>query len=689
MKYTNRLKTISFSNGIHSQEIEENFSNLAKQIAQERLAIGGSGISQGLDLTIKGNKLFISQGVLVDMLGEEISFDETSFILSPPKLQKKTEEVIIDSSNIIKLNGIPYSDYLTPCEYIPVENLNISIHPKINTGQIIDIVSTSKNLIYINSSATRNSNLSAIVTYYITGIRYDVIYIDDNYTLKKIEGMTSTSPSYPEILNARYILGYVEVNAFVKNHELPTEQAKKRETEFFNMVQNSDLPLDIDFPEISAGVFIKKGVRNLRKIFTDTNGRLYIDGIPFDQFQIIHRQEPTENIQEDTFWYDTTTNILKIWKTVGGISSWQNVNDTSFIPVTEKKLWKPEDNPEDKQSFKFDLFNEQNLRFIPRTNALEVTVDNVPLMSDQFIEIIEEDDPVDDSRHLNKGIGFKLIEPLNKNAHVEVKITQRINDNTSHSRFQKTTTFIHTEDIVYNEIDNPTKVFYTEIPYLYDENQLEVFLEGKRLIKDKNYIEGSDLEDPQKIRGSKSMAFKISSDIINGDSISYKITTNIYSYSNLGDAFNEVINKVNSIEDISQSIVQETENFNIQTTSRVNNLSGLITSVIGEHDMFLKKTDKIQYSNLPEDLNQGLITNTFYKTITKTGTLTPIEGITPTDYTTAFYIDDTNGHILLLRGIDYDITQSSDGSILLNFLTNPKAIPNDSTIYISGINIGH
>jgi len=689
MEYFNKLKPISFSNGIHSQEIEENFSNLSKQIAKERLAIGGAGISQGLNLTIKGTELFISQGVLVDVLGEEISFNETSFILSPPTLHKETEEVIIDSSHIVKLSDVPYSSYLTPCEYVPIENSNISIYPKINTGQVIDIISTSKDFIYINSSDMSNTNFSAIVTYYTTGIRYDVIYIDNDYNLKKIEGMTSTSPSYPEILDARYVLGYIEINAFIKNYELPIEQAKKREEEFFNMATILDFPLDMNFPEISAGAFVKKGARSLRKIFTDTSDRLYIDGIPFDQFQIIHRQEPIEDIQEDTFWYDTTTNILKIWKTVGGISSWRNVNDTSFIPVTERKMWKPENNPEDKQVFKFNLLNEQNFRFIPGTNALDITIDNVPLMSDQFAEIIEEDSPVDDLRHLNKGIGFKLIEPLSKDAHVEVKITQRINDNTSHSRFQKTTTFIHTDNIAYKEADNPTKVFYTGIPYLYDENQLEVFLEGKRLIKDKDYTEGSDLENLDKIRGSKSIAFKILTDILDDDFISYKITTNIYSYSNIGDAFEEVIDKVNSIENISQSIVQDTEVFNIQTTERVDNLSGLITSVIGEHDMFLKKTDRIQYDNLPGDLNQGLVTNTFYKTITKTGTLTPIEDIAPSDYTTAFYINETNGNILLLRGIDYDITKSSDGNTLLNFLTNPKAIPNESTIYISGINVGH
>ena len=70
------LHQINFSDGIRSEEIQDNFNILDDQIKRTRLSIGGIGIASGLDITpIVTEKQFaikISPASIIDNNGDEI-----------------------------------------------------------------------------------------------------------------------------------------------------------------------------------------------------------------------------------------------------------------------------------------------------------------------------------------------------------------------------------------------------------------------------------------------------------------------------------------------------------------------------------------------------------------------------------------------------------------------------------------
>ena len=74
------LKIIDFSNGIRSEEIQENFNILQDEINRERINIGGTGIASGLEITpiITSDRFAIkvSASSIVTNDGEEIYIDE-------------------------------------------------------------------------------------------------------------------------------------------------------------------------------------------------------------------------------------------------------------------------------------------------------------------------------------------------------------------------------------------------------------------------------------------------------------------------------------------------------------------------------------------------------------------------------------------------------------------------------------
>ena len=104
--------------------------------------------------------------------------------------------------------------------------------------------------------------MSVNVKYYYTYRRRDVIYIDNEFKIRCREGITSPSPSIPELNKNEYsyILGYVEVNG----HSIENKAIMKVIKEF-------------------------KSVRN---VYSDSNNKLYLCGTPFDSLKVIHLVEP-------------------------------------------------------------------------------------------------------------------------------------------------------------------------------------------------------------------------------------------------------------------------------------------------------------------------------------------------------------------------------------------------------------
>ena len=129
--------------------------------------------------------------------------------------------------------------------------------------------------------------------------------------------------------------------------------------------------------------------------------------------KFIYFEEP-ENPEKNDLWYDSETNTIYIWKETDGDFGWVAINDFSTLALRDKKIWTIEDFPEDAQTFMFND-DETNLFYVPDTSALEIIIDNVPLMSDQFDEIIIKSD----KDYLSNGRGFRLKDPLDRPTYVE------------------------------------------------------------------------------------------------------------------------------------------------------------------------------------------------------------------------------------------------------------------------------
>lgn len=310
------LKVINFTTGIRSEDIEHNFSIIEKRINRERRNVGGPGIASGLDITINSDlenfNIVLSEASIVTNDGKELYIPETTLEIERPKLVKEKEYVNSDYHNQIYLKYIPYANNRKyPAQFLNLyqekdTGINIRYQDSMNSSDNIIITNILKNVVSLSRLTRRDLE----VTYSYTAKRIDTIYIDDNYNIKVLQGTTSTTPSAIMPTKFKYLIALIEINPF-----------------FEDKSGNS-----------YAAISIKKDLRQLRNIHTDKDGRLWICGTPFDSLQIIHMTEPNDPTV-NTLWYDTATNMLKIWRstdTLTYMNSYTITTDFSIYPNTPK-----------------------------------------------------------------------------------------------------------------------------------------------------------------------------------------------------------------------------------------------------------------------------------------------------------------------------------------------------------------
>ena len=418
-----------------------------------------------------------------------------------------------------------------------------------------------------------------------------------------------------------------------------------------------------------------------------------------------------------------------------GYMEWVTINDTSYIDIEERYIWTPElmeneeiDCEHDKQHFFFHATNHKNLMFTPETNALEIMIDQIPLHNDQFKEITIADAVASEDADMIKaklvkyygyneefsmediheeyedmGIGFKLNAPLDKDSYVEVRVKHRVNSNPISKRFQRSATFVAEGSEVYrkyitdehnNTIFNEP-VFKTNGIYRYDENQLEVFLNGRRLEKGIEWFEVK-----QKARSLKAVpcdAFEIlpPAGLENGDRVSYRLTTNVYSY----DHVEAILNNFNIEIDECKQIVLDTKKEIDATKEEVDSKIEIVEQQIEQvqqitndlDNTYVKKEEVLGKENIDASLLQGVMANSFYHTITVSQERTfDISNIcSDKDFTLLFNLNDNNGNKILRRGTndndDYMI--SKQGQTVTLTLLSPS-IEQGHTLFLTGIKFG-
>ena len=782
-----KLELIDFSNGIKQTEIQHNFNVIQDEINKERRAVGGPGISYGFDIKLDGFKLTISEGCLVANDGHEVYVDDLSMNIALPELIERKELLMnVDAYNRIKLQEKPYALTMnTTSDNVDLKLSGVKVVLSEDNAQDLSIANINDYYVTLNT-INGLSDMKFDVFYNITYKRRDVIFIDKNYKLQYRSGITSPSPSVPKVDESEYtyMLGYLEIDGF------GTDALGK---------------------EIATIKFIKN-FKSVRNVYTSSDNKLYLCGLPFDSLKTIHVVEPS-NPEEFALWYDSFSNELKVWRHTDyseftdaetftssdpnhpqkfdtnvrykynqnqikvylngkelakfqdfeegsdltdlqkedtsiwskefhiikklakgdiityritrydGYAEWVAANTKSYTNAQERFIWTPEalsylsfTNDHDLQHFFFDSKSNRNMLYTPGKNCIEIMIDQIPLHNDQFEEVTINDAIAGDEapyikRQLvsyynykndfeeykiaedyeNIGIGFKLAKPLDKKTYfIEARVTQRVNSNPIAKRFQRSATFVAEDSTVYKkyiETENGSEyqepIFKSSIPFRYQENQLEVYLNGKRLDRDVDFIELATVNDA---KGQNLFSFKITCEINNGDKVSYKITSTIYSYDHvqaLLSGFQVQIDSVNLIaQQVKQSVItmeQKIEDYTADIRSHIETLSNIEGNL---ESKFLAKDVKIGKDNLTKLIYEGTAMNIINATFTVTEQYQKFDVTDVCSSNDFVILTNINSNKLLCKNIDYKIIAEGTYTFI-TILTADVAVSN--TLYITGI----
>lgn len=548
------LQNVDFTHGIRAEVINNNFEYLNNKMKNDRLLILGRGIAHGFNISVDpgtfiidvtGGNLITETGDLQEVAGVNIPIN-LSYIL-----QTVTENVEI-SNNLITLTDVPYANNGKKIAY---NDVNPNIHVTLKYANLTPVPFysfESPNTISINGA----NGTAIVATYYIARAMCYAIYIDTNNTIQCYPSIASTSPSIYQLSNFQYYLGVVKIIPYISGN-----------TELAIQVNNIDRV----------------------KIYVDSSNDLYVNGKRFEDLTHIYLVEP-ENPKENDIWYDTTfgANTLKVWRIIGGVPGWINVNDYTYINNISVKLWNPEhesynSDTIDGKYFVFDR-DETEMFFYGSKNELSVVVDNGVINSDQFepitaeyalylLEAYEEELSAEDIRLknilINTGytldnttsliynvdgygniisekepggsicIGFELLSeipvnlsnPYNKQGpYVEATVHHSFTTSSVQSKLQRNALFVDENSMVYSAGSGDT--FETNRYYLVGENQLEVFVDGIKLDKSTEIHPNGSFTELQIDASKRSNRFRINRAIGNGSIVTYRISKNIYTYDN-------------------------------------------------------------------------------------------------------------------------------------------------------------
>ena len=461
-----------------------------------------------------------------------------------------------------------------------------------------------------------------------------------------------------------------------------------------------------------------------------------VNGTPAD-IQVLK-----EGVMSNTFRILTELNLGdKITYKITNFDShemWVPVNHSSYVNAKDIKMYSPDSEegatnyfatekaialgkdennyPYKYQYFIFDKIKDLNMLFTPGKHELSLMVNQVPLHADQFDEITVYDlftglfpETVVEamkkhygwntvtlenlnSDYENMGIGFKLKQPLDvdiaeedngaTDLYVEAIVERRVNDGPLKRKLQRSASF-STEKTITLEAEQ-LDIVIDEGYYRYDENQLEVYIDGVRLIKDIDFFEGTDLnpdniidEDgnvtslPQRRKGARSKQFSLSSARPNSK-LTYRTTTNIYSYDHVTDLLEDMDynaqTAVKQVDELYTKTVYMQENLDNslnELRQEIQDIKDLSTKLDEE---YLTRNDVLTESQMPPTIVNNSIQslNHIMTSITYQGGTSNYSiknDCREEDFIVAIKRNVTNQiDKLLIRGVDYNIYNTFNSS---------------------------
>ncbi len=658
---------MDFSSGIRASDINFDFSVVQGWIERERLRLGGWGIVEGFDLSYDGNfNINIGDGVFIDKHGVEQLVPAYTMACEKPDpdwWEEITENLVVDDNGHVVLKYCPYSPArLGIIYYDPLDILDGS---RVTDGDRFSVVLTdtgNKLAVYslvnnILSVDTRQAGKTVTVKYLYCNDKIDAILLDEDKHYHRDIGLLSTSPTANKLdLSEQYLIGLAH---WIVGRTITVE-------------------------------FIIND-RTYRKVFVDRNNILYLNGKPYVIPKFIYFSEP-ENPEENDVWYDSDSNALMVWQQKNGIWGWVVMNDFTNVPLRSVKFWYPDDNfPADAQTFLFED-DELNLRYIPGINSIEVRIDNAIVMSDQFEEVVLEGT----KPYLSSGIGFKLKDPLDRPTVVECVIHHVVKNAPLRNVFQRAAIFIY-ENYTTAINDGPNQVFqiYNEYPYTVGASQLEVFVDGVRLIKNLDFQEMKDANAAatDNDKGVSSLYFKVLVDLTAGQKVTYKISKYVWSYDQLNSMTEEIEAKADTALLTCDSLQEQVTNLNNNTQDNLRSILETLNTLTADVANLKANTRKTDQAITKADLAPEVVNKLFQSTISiifddasdlenKINLAADIQ-LKDTDFVSVIYILD--GVTRQLMDGEYSIDYTDDARIDLDSeLQNPNAMLLVQTILFGG-----
>lgn len=657
------LIDLDFAPGIRADDINANFKTLQDWLKSERLHSAGWGLIAGFEIKAdpKTFTVTVSEGKMVNSSGDEIDIPEYTFPADTMPVISKKEVIIIPENGTFRLKAVPFSkSKMSNLKYRPPR---ISEYPAKEEfymedrriGVEVPPLNIDGNKIIVDAGWAGHE---ITIEYDTTESRIDSILLDDDGVFHYEKSVASTNPSHVDLSDYKnmFMLGAV----YWKSGD-----------------------------SVSAEVY--NNHRSYRTVYVDQDNDLWLRGEKYRRNQIIYFDKPDPPSVKD-IWFDEKNNRLMMYRNKDGLLGWYAMNEHTSMPVRERKSWNETNFPLDRQTFKFE--DELNMRFVPDTNALEIVIDNHPVMSDQFIELTLDKPEVGTA----SGIGFKMIEPLDHEANVEVVVTHRVRSEPATELFQRGAVFVKEGLEAWSAKGNPDKIFVTRnVSFELGEEQLEVFLNGLRLDRGKDYVEliegdngtftPADLEQHPEQKGIVCRYFQVLREISDTDIVTHKVSKYVWSYDQLQKYVTGIKENAERAIVKAEKLEKEFTTFQSNISARFNelekNLAEIQSGVKAMISGYMKKNDVIGLVNLDVKIKDKLV-GSHIEEIMEATALHPIQNCGIDDVISVFYIDGADSHVLIK---DTEYTALPEGKDLRISLKD-YLIKESAEIYVTGFRTG-
>jgi len=789
-----QLNNLDFAPGIKAAPINANFNLINTWLARERLRTGGWGIVEGFALSFDQDTLSVTvnEGVFINKDGEEVIVDKKVFAtgdISYDTIERTytvdTDGRVVLDDNVYDFENKKYLVYNPPDITVEIDDSILRVRDV--DGYPISVVRLLGNILWLNSSFAGSR---VTVTQTVAYNRVDTIMLNLDGSYEYLWSIDSPSPSHVDLADYDTSLCVAVL--------------------FWQITEEG----------ITCDFFTNH--RSYRTVYVNNHNELYINGERYQKQKFIYFVEPPlRDRQENDLWYNSKDNTLYIWRQVDGEWGWTIVNDHSEIVIQERKLWTPDINPDDLQTFLFDP-EELNLKYVPGTNSLTIFVDNAVLMHDQYDEIVMtqadvndlvaqqkelkdkitkakivlqtlkrnrdslepgikalkkdlsdstklypdaydlanedytiKDTDLDNLRNLmvidkrlahlisdfidllsqienseklisvyeqelttisevleatrvNKGAGFKLKKPLLHPAFVAITVTHAVRMKPARETFQRGAVFVKEVNIA-AAVTGSNQVFETAAGYTVGQEQLEVYVDGIKLPRSINgFCEIVDTVNPTvdysyvddslvtRYQDTISHHFKVVKNITVGQTITCRISRQVWNYDQLDTLVSNIKAYANSAMSVANSALEQVETLNTNFISNWNDIKDLTDTIqenIADLDNCYKQGTTIALSDIPAQVRTGVISNSFDIIVPITSTVLTVNNVNINDVFSVYYVTADNVRLLIQNGsnrdiqdIDYDIQRLTDTQVKI-ILRDDLVIPN-TKLYVRGFKRG-